>query len=85
MRKTKISPVQTALIGVALLVVFYIGVTGYLIATNYDNIILALRRRDMMEALRRVEQSERAKLIMNESKIKKESVKHILSPLVINN
>lgn len=60
---------------IALVVVF---------ALNYDNVMFALRRPDMIDAARTVESEEQKQISQKIAEAKKETIKKILSPLVFN-
>lgn len=64
-------------------VVVYIALTGYIFARNYKNIVVAVRRKDLMEAVRKVDDQEKLVIEKQIKKTQSESVKQILTPLVL--
>ena len=59
-------------------------VTAFIIVTNFQNVLFAVRRPDMMEAARKVESEEQRAIADKIKQTREETLKKMLSPLVIN-
>ncbi len=66
------------------IIAFY-GILTFLFVSNYKNIFFALRRPDIMEAARKVEDEESKQIRAKIVEAKKQTLEKILSPLVVIN